>query len=123
MYIADGIKDWGEQPEEAHNITIHVANTSSADVAEYLVELGKKGWTVATNHTSAAAASISNGMPNGIYAIAHPVNNPERATHITADGSYVRLETATSVVGPHQHLWSIYPSVDDAIIDMELRTI
>ena len=125
MYIADGIKDWGTPPTEVHNITIDVDSTltSDATIAGYLAELAQKGWTVASNHSGVTAAAATTGASDGIYAIAHSVNTPERATHITAEGNYVRLETATSVIGPHQHLWSAYPSVEDAILDMELTAI
>ena len=125
MYIADGIKDWGTPPTEVHNITIDVDSslTSDATIAGYFAELAQKGWTVVSNYSSVPATAATTGTSNGIYAIAHSVNTPERATHITAEGNYVRLETATSVIGPHQHLWSAYPSVEDAILDMELTAI
>ena len=41
----------------------------------------------------------------------------------TKDGKFVAVEVAKSVIGPHQHLWSIYASKADAILDMELTAI
>ena len=124
MYIADGIKDWGTSPAEAHNITIDVDPTLTSDeeVAGYLAEIANKGWTVATNHTAYATAAISEQSTSGVYVIARP-STQERATHVTADGKYVAIESAVSVIGPHVSQWSIYPSVEDAIMDMELTAI
>lgn len=124
MYIADGIKDWGASPAKAHEITIDVdaSLTSDEEVAEYLAEIANKGWTVATNHTAYATAAISEQSTSGVYVIARP-STQERATHVTADGKYVAIESAVSVIGPHVSQWSIYPSVEDAIMDMELTAI
>ena len=85
-------------------------------------EIANKGWTVATNHTAYATAAISEQSTSGVYVIARPAAR-ERATHVTADGKYVVIETAVSVIGPHVSQWSIYPSVEDAIMDMELTPI
>ena len=124
MYIADGIKDWGTTPTDPHNITIDVdaSLTSDEEVAGYLTEIANKGWTVATNHTAYATAAISEQSTSGVYAIARPAAQ-ERATHVTTDGKYVAVESAVSVIGPHVSQWSIYPSVEDAIMDMELTAI
>lgn len=124
MYIADGIKDWGTSPAVAHPITIDVdaSLTSDEEVAEYLAEIANKGWTVASNHTAYAAAAASEEGVSGVYVIARP-STQERATHVTADGKYVAVESAVSVIGPHVSQWSMYPSVEDAIMDMELTAI
>ena len=124
MYIADGIKDWGATPEAAHNITIDVDSTltSDAEIAGYFTELAQKGWTVASNHTAAAATAVNGKADSAVYVIARPCDE-KRATHTTKDGKFVAVEVAKSVIGPHQHLWSIYASKADAILDMELTAI
>lgn len=124
MYIADGIKDWGTSPAEAHNITIDVDSTltSDAEIAGYFTELAQKGWTVASNHTAAAATAANGKVDSAVYVIARPCNE-KCATHTTKDGKFVAVEVAKSVIGPHQRLWSIYASKADAILDMELTAI
>lgn len=124
MYIADGIKDWGTSPADIHNITIHVDSTLTSDttVAGYLTEIAGKGWTVASNHTAAAATAANGKTDSAVYVIARPCDE-KRATHTTKDGKFVAVEVAKSVIGPHQHLWSIYTSKADAILDMELTAI
>ena len=136
MYIADGIKDWGIRDSEGnltgttdneiHTITIDVDSTltSDAEVAEYLTEIANKGWTVATNHTISAAASAAiDGTQNGVFVIARPVENEEMATHTTADGKFVAVESAVSVIGIHQNQWAIFPAVEDALTEWELTPI
>lgn len=124
MYIADGIKDWGTSPTAAHNITIDVDSTltSDAEIAGYFTELAQKGWTVASNHTAAAATAANGKTDSAVYVIARPCDE-KCATHTTKDGKFVAVEVAKSVIGPHQHLWSIYASKADAILDMELTAI
>lgn len=124
MYIADGIKDWGTSPAEVHSITIGVDSslTSDAEIAGYFAELGQKGWTVSTNHTATAATAANGKTDSAVYVIARPCDE-KRATHTTKDGKFVAVEVAKSVIGPHQHLWSIYASKADAILDMELTAI
>lgn len=124
MYIADGIKDWGASPAETHSITIDVDSTltSDAEIAGYFTELGQKGWTVASNHTAAAATAANGKTDSAVYVIARPCDE-KHATHTTKDGKFVAVEVAKSVIGPHQHLWSIYASKADAILDMELTAI
>jgi hypothetical protein len=124
MYIADGIKDWGTSPEKVHNITVDVDSTltSDAEIAGYFAELAQKGWTVASNHTAAAATAANGKTDSAVYVIARPCDE-KRATHTTKDGKFVAVEVAKSVIGPHQHLWSIYASKADAILDMELTAI
>ncbi|MBQ2982783.1 MAG: hypothetical protein IJD58_11750 [Lachnospiraceae bacterium] len=125
MYIADGIKDWGTSPTEVHTITIHVASTLTSDaiIAGYFAELAQKGWTVASNHNGVAAAASDTGTTNSaVYVIARP-SDEAHATHTTKDGKFVAVEVAKSVIGPHQHLWSVYASEADAILDMELTAI
>lgn len=124
MYIADGIKDWGTSPAEVHNITIDVDSTLVADteVASYLAEIAGKGWTVASNHNVTAATAANGKTDSAVYVIARPCDE-KHATHTTKDGKFVAVEVAKSVIGPHQHLWSIYASKADAILDMELTAI
>lgn len=124
MYIADGIKDWGADPIDYHQITIHVDSTLVADttVASYFTEIAGKGWTVASNHTVAAATAANGKTDSAVYVITRPCDE-KRATHTTKDGKFVAVEVAKSVIGPHQHLWSIYASKADAILDMELTAI
>lgn len=125
MYIADGIKDWGTSPASVHNITIDVDSTltSDAEIAGYFAELAQKGWTVASNHTGAAAAAATDGGSNSaVYVIARP-SDEAHATHTAKDGKFVAVEVAKSVIGPHQHLWSVYASKADAMLDMELTAI
>ena len=124
MYIADGIKDWGTSPTETHEITIDVDSTltSDATIAGYFAELAQKGWTVASNHDSIAAAATDGSSNSAVYVIARPCDE-KHATHTTKDGHFVAVEFAKSVIGPHQHLWSVYASKADAILDMELTAI
>lgn len=125
MYIADGIKDWKELGDtETRSITIDVDSTltSDATVASYLTEIAGKGWTVASNHTAAAATAVNGKVDSAVYVIARPCDE-KHATHTTKNGKFVAVEVAKSVIGPHQHLWSIYASKADAILDMELTAI
>lgn len=135
MYIADGIKDWGVRDSEgsltgttddkAHKITIDVDSTltSDAEVAEYLMEIANKGWTVATNHTAFASASASDSTQNNVFVIARPVEDQGMATHTTADGKFVAVETAVSVIGIHQNQWTIFANIEDALAEWELTPI
>jgi hypothetical protein len=133
MYIADSIKEWGVYGADGsltgttdnatHNITIDVANTTSEDVAEYLMEIAQKGWTVATNHTSFTAASVDeDGKPSAIFAIARP-STEEKATYVDGEGKFYTIETAVSVIGIGQSEWSIFASIEDAIAEWELTPV
>lgn len=110
MYIADTINT-----VESGSITIDVEDVTSEDVKEYLEDIARKGWTVATNHTAyspGASSIIAGQIP--VYVIARPAESGRSATHRDSEGNLFAVESAVSVIGPGQSQWELFTSEADA---------
>ena len=116
MYIADSINT-----VENKSITIDVDDVTSEVAKEYLEDIARKGWTVATNHTAyspAASSIIAGHLP--LFVIARPAESGRAATHRDSEGNLFAMESAVSVIGPEQNKWQIFASEADAEISWGL---